>query len=74
MTVESYAFYFIGFESKIKFTGINKPTNVIGVSATAKGYYYNSHSYVENKVYSEGVWCKYYYHVAVTPIFKALSN
>ena len=70
MTVEPYAFYFIGFESKIKFTGISKPTNVIGVSATANGYYYNSHSYVERKVYKPGVWCKYYYHVAVTPTFK----
>ena len=70
MTVEPYAFYFIGFDSKINFTGISKPTNLIGVSGTAKGYYYNSHSYVERKVYKPGVWCKYYYHVAVTPTYK----
>ena len=70
MTVEPYAFYYIGFDSKINFTGISKPSNVIGVSATANGYYYNSQSYVERKVYKPGVWCKYYYHVAVTPTFK----
>ena len=71
MTVEPYAFYFIGFNSKINFTGINAPTNLIGVKATGDGsYYYNSHSYVEEKCYKEGVWCKYYYHVAVTPTFK----
>jgi len=70
MTVEPYAFYFIGFDSKIKFTGVSKPTDLKGVSATANGYYYNSQSYVERKVYNPGVWCKYYYHVAVTPTFK----
>ena len=71
MTVEPYAFYFIGFNSKINFIGINAPTNLIGVKATGDGsYYYNSHSYVEEKCYKEGVWCKYYYHVAVTPTFK----
>ena len=71
MTIEPYAFYFIGFKSKINFTGINKPTTLTGVSATGSGsYYYSSHSYVEKKVYLEGVWCKYYYHVAVTPTFK----
>ena len=70
MTVERYAFYYIGFNSTIKFTSINKPTNLIGFWATGKGsYYYNSHSYVESKAYKEGVWCKYYYHVAVTPSF-----
>ena len=71
MTVEPYAFYFIGFKSKINFTGINEPTTLTGVSATGDGsYYYSSHSYVEKSVYLEGVWCKYYYHVAVKPTFK----
>ena len=73
MTVEPYAFYFIGFDSKIDFTGVSEPTNPIGVSANATSsvnYYYNSHSYVERNVYKEGVWCKYYYHVKVKPQFK----
>ena len=73
MTVEPYAFYFIGFDSKINFTGVSEPTNLLGVSATTQNsvnYYYNSHSYVEKNVYKEGVWCKYYYHVKVTPQFK----
>ncbi len=71
MTVEPYAFYFIGFDSKINFTGINKPTNLTGVPAVGNGsYYYNSHSYLEKKLYKPGVWCKFYYHVAVTPTFK----
>ena len=53
------------------FTSINKPTTLTGIKATGDGsYYYNSQSYVENKAYTEGVWCKYYYHVAVTPSFK----
>ena len=75
MTVEPYAFYFIGFKSTISFIGVSPPTNLKGVSATGNSsYFYNSHSYVENEVYIEGVWCKYYYHVAVTPKFKELSN
>ena len=73
MTVEPYAFYFIGFNSKINFTGINTPTDLIGVGAVSGGnpsYYYNSHSYVEEQFYKPGVWCQYYYHVVVTPTFK----
>ena len=71
MTVEPYAFYFIGFNSKINFTGVSQPTNVVGVPATGNNsYYYNSQSYVERNFYKPGVWCKYYYHVAVTPTFK----
>ena len=71
MTVEPYAFYFIGFNSKINFTGVSQPTNVVGVPATGNNsYYYNSQSFVERNFYKPGVWCKYYYHVAVTPIFK----
>lgn len=73
MTVEPYAFYYMGFNSVISFTGVREPTNVIGVSANASGsnnYYYCSQNYVENKVYKPGVWCKYYYHVAIKPTFK----
>lgn len=50
MKVEPYAFYFIGFNSKINFTGINASTDLIGVGAVTGGdpsYYYNSHSFVE---------------------------
>ena len=71
MTVEPYAFYYIGFKSKIIFTGIKKPTNLACVAAKGENsYYYQSQSYVEKNVYKEGFWGKYYYHVAVTPIFK----
>ena len=73
MTVEPYAFYYIGFNSKIYFTGIDQPTNIKSYSVAGTGnptYYYNSHSYVEENVYKEGIWVKYYYHVAVTPTFK----
>ena len=71
MTVEPYAFYFIGFNSKINFTGVSQPTDVVGVPATGNNsYYYNSQSFVERNFYKPGVWCKYYYHVAVTPTFK----
>ena len=72
MTVEPYAFYFMGFNSKIEFTGISKPTSVIGVAATgSNSYYYNSQNYVEKVLYKPGVWCKYYYHVAIEPKFKS---
>ena len=71
MTVEPYAFYYIGSNSTITFTGVNEPTNVIGVGAnSANNYYYYSQNAVENKVYLPGVWCKYYYHVRVPPTFK----
>lgn len=73
MTVEPYAFYYIGFNSKIYFTGINQPTDLKSYAVTATGnptYYYRSHSFVEENVYKEGIWVKYYYHVAVTPTFK----
>ena len=71
MTVEPYAFYFIGINSKINFTGISQPNNLVPVPAKGENsYFYNSHSYVERNFYKKGVWCKYYYHVAVPPIFK----
>ena len=71
MTVEPYAFYFIGFNSKIKFTGISQPTSLTNVPGNGNNSYYNnSQNYVEANVYKKGVWCRYYYHVAVTPTFK----
>ena len=71
MTVEPYAFYFIGLKSKINFTGISMPTNTIPVPARGKDdYYYNSQNFVEEKLYKPGVWCHSYYHVAVMPTFK----
>ena len=71
MTVEPYAFYFIGLNSKIKFSGVSMPTNTIGVAARGKDdYYYNSQSFLEQNLYKTGVWCNYFYHVAVMPTFK----
>ena len=62
MTMEPYAFYFIGLNSKTNFTGINPPNKLIGVGTRGKGdFYYNSHSFMEKFVYKEGVWCIYYY-------------
>ena len=73
MTVEPYAFYFIGRNSTIKFTTLTgEPSNVRGVAATgANSYYYNSQSYVEKNLYTADVWCKYWYHVAVPPQFSS---
>ena len=53
MTVEPYAFYFMGRNSSIKFTGITAaPSTLTGVGANSdKNYYYNSQNYVEEKVY-----------------------
>ena len=66
MTVEPYAFYFMGRKSTISFTGVTAPETQTGVSATGNNsYYYNSHSYLEQKLYKPGIWCKYYYHVAI---------
>ena len=71
MTVEPYAFYFMGRNSSVTFSAITAPESPRGVSATgANSYYYNSHSYVEQKVYLPGVWCKYYYHCAIPLIFQ----
>jgi len=66
MTVEPYAFYFMGLNSSVSFTGVTKPETEIGVKATGNGsYYYNSQFYVEEKLYKPGTWCKYYYHCAI---------
>ena len=71
MTVEPYAFYFIGLNSKIHFTGVSMPTNTIGVGARGKDdYFYFSQNYMEQNVYKTGVWCNAFYHVAVMPTFK----
>ena len=72
MTVEPYAFYFMGRNSSIKFTGITAaPSTLTGVGANSdKNYYYNSQNYVEEKVYKTGIWCMYYYHIAINPTFK----
>jgi len=74
MTVEPYAFYFMGRDSSVTFSNISAPESPRGVSATgANSYYYNSHSYVEQKVYLPGVWCKYYYHIAIPLTFGLTS-
>ena len=66
MTVEPYAFYFMGLNSSVSFTGVTKPETLIGVKATGNGsYYYNSQFYVEENVYKPGTWCIYYYHCAI---------
>ena len=71
MTVEPYAFYFIGINSKIHFSGIKQPTNLLGVPAKGSNdYFYNSQNYLEENLYKTGVWCNYYYHVAVMPTYK----
>ena len=44
MTIEPYAFYFIGFNSRINFTKVIKPTNLINIPATGgDSYYYYRH-------------------------------
>ena len=75
MTVEPYAFYFMGRNSTVKFTGIaEEPKNLKGVSATgSNSYYYNSQNYVEEKLYKPGIWCKYYYHIAIPLTFSKSS-
>ena len=72
MTVEPYAFYFMGRNSSVNFTGLTAaPSSLTSVNSTnANTYYYNSQNYVENKLYKPGIWCKYYYHVAITLNFK----
>ena len=72
MTVEPYAFYFIGINSTIKFTGVSAPANTLGVPARGKDndLYYNSQNFLEANFYKTGVWYNSYYHVAVMPTYK----
>ena len=72
MTVEPYAFYFIGINSTIKFTGVSAPANTVGVPARGKDndYYYNSQNFLEANFYKAGTWYNSYYHVAVMPTYK----
>ena len=71
MTVEPYAFYFMGRNSSVSFTGITaEPKTLTNVPATGgNSYYYNSHSYVEQNLYKPGIWCRYYYHIAIPLTF-----
>jgi hypothetical protein len=66
MTVEPYAFYFMGRNSTITFTGLSSAPSVVGYSYTgSNSYYYYSQLYMENNVYSPGKWAKYFYHCAI---------
>ena len=66
MTVEPYAFYFMGRNSTITFTGLSLAPSVVGYSYTgSNSYYYYSQLYMENNVYSPGKWAKYFYHCAI---------
>ena len=71
MTVEPYAFYFMGRNSSLTFSGITAaPSTLTSVVAnSAKNYYYYSQNYMEANVYKSGIWCKYYYHIAIPPKF-----
>ena len=74
MTVEPYAFFYIGDQSKVTFKNLQQPTtltSVSGDSAKSTGTYFTySHSYVEKNVYKPGVWCNLYYHVRLPLNFK----
>ena len=76
MTVEPYAFYFMGRNSSVNFTRLlAAPSTLTNVASTnANNYYYNSQNYVENKLYKPGIWCKYYYHIAIPLNFKTQST
>ena len=60
----------MGRNSSITFSAITEPTTLTNVPATGgNSYYYNSHSYVEQNLYKPGVWCKYYFHIAIPKTF-----
>ncbi|MCR5725043.1 MAG: leucine-rich repeat domain-containing protein [Treponema sp.] len=70
MTVEPYAFYFIGRNASIKFTGISAAASVTSFTCVGSSdYYYYSQNYMEQNYYKTGVWGKTWYHVAVAPTF-----
>ena len=72
MTVEPYAFYYIGRNSSVTFTSITEPeilTSIPAASNAANTYYYHSHSYLEQNVYKPGIWCKYYNHIGIPLTF-----
>ena len=57
----------------VTFSAVTEPETLTGVIATTTdsiNYYYNSQNYVEEKVYKPGIWCMYYYHIAINPTFK----
>lgn len=70
MTVEPYAFYFIGRDASIAFTGISAAGSTTAFTCVGTSdYYYYSQNYMEANYYTTGVWGKYWYHVAVEPTF-----
>ena len=76
ITVEPYAFYYMGRKSSIAFTSLAEPkTETLAIipaaSNAANTYYYHSHSYLEQNVYKPGVWCKYYSHIVIPLTFSA---
>ena len=73
MTVEPYAFFYIGEQSKVTFKNISQPTTLTSVSGDSAGsntYFNYSNSYVEKNVYKQGVWCNLYYHIRLPLNFK----
>lgn len=70
MTVEPYAFFFIGRGASISFTGISGAPAVTAFTCVGSSdYYYYSQNYMENTYYKTGVWGKSWYAVAVPPTF-----
>ncbi|MCR5723918.1 MAG: leucine-rich repeat domain-containing protein [Treponema sp.] len=72
MTMEPYAFFFIGRNATITFTGISAaPSTLTSMPASGNNpqYLYNCQEYLEDTVYTAGTWCYYWYHVAVAPTF-----
>ena len=69
MTMEPYAFFFIGRGSTIKFTGVAAAATVRNLTGNdAKRDY--SVDYLEKNIFTAGYWDRYFYHIAVPPTYK----
>ncbi|MCR5724950.1 MAG: leucine-rich repeat domain-containing protein [Treponema sp.] len=66
VTLETYAFYFIGRNASITFSAITSAAETDSSAAGKKkdGY---SVSGLESSYYTAGIWATYWYHVAVAP-------
>ena len=62
----------------VTFSAVIEPETLTSVITTTIDsfnyyyYYYYSQNYVEENLYKPGIWCKYYFHIAI-PLTFALS-
>mgnify|MGYP002624586606 FL=1 len=73
VTMEPYAFFFIGRKGSITFTGISASPDLQNLTGSDAKRYYTVDT-LEQETYTAGYWDSYWYHVAVPPVFSGSAT